>query len=372
MLSREELLWRADKIGASESAIPLGWSPFVTPSELVAQRVKLLAQAGSVFDDSPPPIETEVQERGDLFQSVLIEKFRRDHPEFLVFESHPGDKTGPFPGTFVHPEHRWLHAKPDALVCSRSSGSSPGELVGPLECKTANRAAQRKHGWGPAGGKIPKHVLAQNMQQQEIVLKHFGLKAVRGFVIVMCGMDDFREYEVPFNPGLIASMIEINGDFLRRYILTKTPPPPDSSKTYGQTLAHFFPPGEERKDTLEATPGDIDEAGKLRSAMAESARAEALETTLRNRLRLRIEEAGVKGMAGVLPDGEAFNLRLSTVNATNYEAAAREAGATPGQIAEFQRTDWKGLCDSMKVKKAILDRHKSHQGAKKFTPTFGD
>lgn len=119
--------------------------------------------------------ESEPMEWGTLLEPVIIEKFKREHPELDVLYN---------PGTFIHSERRWQLANPDALARHRETG----EII-VVEIKTA----RYEDDWDDATGAIPPSYRAQVLWY----LQTFGLK--RAIVATLFSGSRYREFEQTFD-----------------------------------------------------------------------------------------------------------------------------------------------------------------------------
>lgn len=173
--------WHADRratIGASDAPIITGDAPW-------GDLLTLYAIKAGIIDD--PTRETNAMRWGlrledtvaDWFTEVTGKKLRRDN-------------TRP-----RHPDHAWMATSLDRRVVGENAL---------LEIKTARYASDE---WGLAGtAEIPAHYVVQCQHEMAVT------GAETCYVAVLFGGSEPRQYEVPRDDELIASLIELEGEFM--------------------------------------------------------------------------------------------------------------------------------------------------------------
>jgi len=173
-----------------------------------------------------------------------------------------------------------MGANLDAIVTDRPVG---------VDAKTAGlRQADR---WGdPGTDDIPEEALLQ-MQWYLAVVE--GME--RWDVAVLLGQQ-YRIYRVLPNRGLQDMLIDICGRWWERYVLGKTPPPPDASLSARRMLERLYPTSGE----------ELRSADELAKTLALQYRQvdEQVDAAIRERDRLRNELCALIGdAAGIQGDG---------------------------------------------------------------------
>lgn len=170
--SREEWLTeRMNGIGASEAPVAYGNSPFMTNIDLW----KIKTGRTSQKDLS----ENEAVQQGVLFEPLIREIFKAEHPEYSV-EYHPF-------WIYRSKKYPFMFATLDGVVTKKDTGD---RLV--LEIK--NVTPQGKFGWQEwADGQVKSAYYAQIVHQ--VVVTGFS-----GAILAVClhkrdGGFDYREYE---------------------------------------------------------------------------------------------------------------------------------------------------------------------------------
>jgi putative phage-type endonuclease len=201
------LQMRQKCIGASQSALILGVSPFGGPYDAYLQIVE-----GMKLNDTPH------MRRGRRLEAAVLDMLR-DEAEIEISGS-----------VFVRSgDHDWLTATPDGVV--RGEG---GRIEAGAEAKTAN--PWNKDEWGDEGtDHIPDHYRVQVAHQLlvlDVDVCHLG---------VLFGVDDFRRYEIPRRADIEGMIVEGLEKFWRDHVLPQKPPDMEGARHLGEWLAKRYP-----------------------------------------------------------------------------------------------------------------------------------
>lgn len=190
VLEPRSAAWHADRratIGASDAPIITGDSPW-------GDLLTLFAVKSGIVD--PPDIDTPQTKWGLRLESVVAEWFTETYGLELV-----KDDTRP-----RHPKHPWMATSLDRRVVGENA------LV---EIKTARFATDE---WGQQDtAEIPAHYIVQVQHEMAVT------GADTCYVAVLFGGSDPRRYIVPRDEALIASLIELEAEFME-CVRTGTPP----------------------------------------------------------------------------------------------------------------------------------------------------
>jgi putative phage-type endonuclease len=201
--------------------------------------------------------ETEAQRWGKLLEPVIFEELRER-----------GYLVQPAPG-----EHRkdWLIGHPDGYVIE------DGAISGVLEVKTVGQWAKRE--WN---GQPPLAYVAQ--------LQHYlhltGLD--RALLAVLVGGQRLELTEIERNDRWIATLIELEKEFLDRYLKPDLPPPVRHDDA--DNLARMFPEHEPGRRVRLAKDA-LDVLAELRARTAQRDAIERQCETLRNQLKATMGDA---------------------------------------------------------------------------------
>lgn len=184
---------RRSSLGASEIAAVCGMDPFAGPWDVWADKLGL--DIREEFAES---------DMGHLFERPLLEHYSRKTGVALTY-----------PGTLIHPLHRWVSATPDGLASDRVVQV---KIVG----------ANMVHKWD---GGVPEYVVCQVQWEMFVT----GLPLA---VVVACvGGTDYRALDVPADPEIQQSLFEIGRAFWESHVLTGAPPDPDASEACRNALS---------------------------------------------------------------------------------------------------------------------------------------
>jgi len=158
MLTEEQRLRRKEGLGASDSAIIMGYSSYKTPYQLY------LEKTGTVNDEEE---ETEFQYWGNALEPLILQRFAEENGVVLTF-----------PDTIYHPDYPYIFANLDGWLESEQAV---------VEAKCAN-SYQRKE-WDPATSDgIPLSYLIQIAKQVAVT------NAKRGYCAVLFGGNEFMQF----------------------------------------------------------------------------------------------------------------------------------------------------------------------------------
>lgn len=177
MLTDEQRARRCEGLGASDSAIIMGYSSYKTPYQLY------LEKTGIVTDDEDV---TEVQYWGNALEPLIIKRFSQEN-----------DVEVTFPDTVYHPNYPYIFANLDGWITAENAV---------IECKCAN-AFQRKE-WDMAlTDGIPLTYLIQIAKQCAIT------DASRGYCAVLIGGMEYKQFIYERDKALEELIIQADIDF---------------------------------------------------------------------------------------------------------------------------------------------------------------
>jgi predicted phage-related endonuclease len=328
---REEwLLQRKGGIGGTDISAILGLNPWRRPIDVYLSKLGLAEQP-----------QTQAMRLGSRMEPVIADEYADLTGSTLV--------RGPeiarlFPGVanvwrghtvIEHREHPCIIGTPDAIVPDAERG---------LEIKNAGF---RGRDWGdPGTSEIPLHYRLQCAWYMALT----GLN--QWDVAVLFSGNRMDVYTVQRIAELESLLIEAGINFWHKYILTRTPPDVDASKSYAQYLAKNFRLGNEQ--VVPSTPEAEHWAERLREAQEQRAKCEQAEQLARNHLMSLVGRN--KGMEGAF--GKATWVRFKPQAATDWQALAQSFNPTPEQIARF--TTEKERNPYLKVTFAERERKNEH------------
>lgn len=158
MITDEQRKARMNGLGASDTAIIMGFSTYKTPYELYLEKM------GIVEADET---ESEQQYWGNMLERPILERFARDNHVELEF-----------PDTIYHPKYPFMFANLDAWCPS---------LNAVVEAKNSNAFMRNTWDNAQADG-IPVQYLVQIAKQVACV------DCDMGFCAVLIGGNEYREY----------------------------------------------------------------------------------------------------------------------------------------------------------------------------------
>lgn len=184
-----------------------------------------------------------------------------------------------------------------------------------VEYKTVSPWA--RHEWGESGtAEIPLHYY---MQVQWYLM---AMKARKGHVVALIGLDDLRHYQVRADIKLHQQMVVTARDWWDKYIVGGERPPLEGTALETEWLKRTPQTSEEVLDG-EAVEGAAEVFRDLLMYQSERKDAEAAEESAKNWLREKI--GSHKGMR--FANGSVSWSAMSERYATDWESVAKELGA---------------------------------------------
>lgn len=177
MLTEEQRARRCNGIGASDSAIIMGYSSYKTPYELY------LEKTGAVEPDEEM---TEQQYWGNALEPVILKRFEQENNVTLTF-----------PDTIYHPDYPFIFANLDGWIESERAV---------VEAKSAN-SFQRKEWDMSINDGIPLVYLIQIAKQCAIT------NATRGYCAVLIGGMEYKQFIYERDRELEQAIIQSDIDF---------------------------------------------------------------------------------------------------------------------------------------------------------------
>jgi len=202
MLSETDILMRATGIGASETPMLCGVSPFGNAIDVYLRKMGLAQETA-----------TDAQLLGNFLEDGIVQLY-----------SHKTGAACEQGSTLRHPRHSWFLATPDRLVNGR-------ERL--LEIKLVGTWMQ--HFWSDEENGVPEYVQVQCQQQMEVADIEWC------DVAALLGGTDLRIYHLQRDREIGASLIEIAHAFWHDHVLAKVPPPLDGSDAARALLAALYP-----------------------------------------------------------------------------------------------------------------------------------
>lgn len=271
-LTSHQLQLRRSHLGASETPVVLGLSPFATqPRDIYWQKV------AATVDDEP----TEAQARGHWLEDSLLDWASEQlgvgivRNQFRVLHDGPGAEI--------------LSATHDALMQGKPQG---------LEAKVVSRWNPAYDEWGEEGtDQIPASIIIQ-VQQQMLVS---GLEVVWLPVAIETGGLERRMYRVPRDDELIGLFCPPATEWWRKHVVGRVVPGDDPTPPMAVL---------KRINRIEGSVADLDDGVAQLIESREQVEAEINEAKARDEsLKCRIIEALGEAEAGKLPDGRLITYR---------------------------------------------------------------
>lgn len=270
-LTNHQLDLRKNHLGASETPVVLGLSPFsMTPRDIYWRKV-------ADIEDEP----TKAQARGHWLEDSLLDWASEQLGAGIVRNQfrvlHEGE------GAEI------LSATHDALMQAKPEG---------LEAKVVGRWNPEYGDWGEEGtDQIPASIVIQ-CQQQMLVS---GLEVVWLPVAIETGGLERRMYRVPRDEELIGLFRVPAVEWWRRHVVSRVVPGDDPTPPMAVL---------KRLNRIEGTVVDLDAAVGELIESREQVEAEINEAKARDEsLKCRIIEALGEAEAGKLPDGRLITYR---------------------------------------------------------------
>lgn len=288
-LTKEQHELRRKGIGGSEIAAVAGLSEYMRPIDVWQSKM------GIEHDN-----RNHHSDRGKFLEDGIVEWYKRRTGSEVVK-----------PGTLRHERYHIVIATPD--------GVADETRVLEVKCPSWRTSSH----WGePGTDQIPDYYLPQVIWEMAVT----GLDSAD--VACFAG-DDLHIYKVQWSQQLFEALLEMAHHFWETYVLTKTPPPPDASKSYADYLANAYPLAVEPEFAI--TDGN----DELEAAVSEWRSIKEAEKRLADRKRdaENIIKSAIGSTAGLA--GSWGRLRYTNVQgrvATDWRAVAVELGASQEQI----------------------------------------
>ncbi|RYF51023.1 MAG: hypothetical protein EOO38_04220 [Cytophagaceae bacterium] len=264
-LTPEQLEMRKSGVSASEASAVCGLNPYCSPIDVWQRKV------GIKEDDLS--LNSAVI-RGTLFEEPICKWYTLLSGRRVVPQT-----------TLRHPDYPIIMATPDGVAFK------DGEEPRCLEIKSPGPFTVRN--WGtPETDEIDQNYIAQVTWQMAVT----GLKICD---VVMFNGAEPQIYHVDYDEDFFQATREIAERFFRDYVMTKTPPPPDTTAAYGEFLARYAPM-RDAKSVIDLC-GD-DEASRWAQQLKEAQRAgeyaEMMATEAKNHLKALIGEHASANIPG--------------------------------------------------------------------------
>lgn len=289
-LTREQLIERKQRLGASEAAAALGLSPWLSPLELWQDKVAPDVVV-STADENP------IVEWGTRLERAILDKYLQSN-NVCAIEAPASWR--------VSARYPWLGCTPDAVLADRL-----------VEVKTAATARD----WGePGTDDVPPYYVIQCMQQMLVC------EVTRVDVAVLIAGHDYREYVVSYDQELAKELIERTWSFWR-HVMNATPPDVQSIADAARRW-----PREVTGSVRVATDPQLDALFAIRELKREQEKIDEQIDALGLELRKAIGDAE----ALITPSGEIL-ATWKAQNRTTFDSVAFKK-ADPKRWAEFART----------------------------------
>lgn len=177
MLTEEQRVKRQNGLGASDSAIIMGYSSYKTPYELYLEKTGALTQEDEM---------TEQQYWGNELEPLIIKRFSQENNVEVSF-----------PDTLHHPEHPFIFANLDGWIESEKAV---------VEAKCANSFQRKEWDMASSDG-IPLVYLIQIAKQCSIT------NASRGYCAVLIGGMEYKQFVYERDTSLEELIIQSDIEF---------------------------------------------------------------------------------------------------------------------------------------------------------------
>lgn len=284
-------------IGGSDIAAIMGVHPYRTAYDVWLRIMQGFEQA-----DSP------VLRRGRLMEPVLRELARTELGLTLI---------GP---TYIeNAEHDfWARASLD----DQASGYMYD--IEPVEFKTVSPFARQQ--WGDEGTHdVPIHYLYQ------LQWYLWMMKAPRGHLIALIGLDDFRHYRIKADKGLHARMIEAARAFWQRHVIEGLEPSKEGSSLAADFVAKKYDAPTEDYLTEADSPAI---EGILKAYWAAKDCVDEAEERL-EKVKLELKEIIGNARGIKTPAATISWAKPAPRTVIDWEAVARDAGVSPILIEKY-------------------------------------
>lgn len=277
----------------------------------------------SVYVDKTTEIDpkepTFPMRMGHLLQPVVAQLYLENKPANKLIE----------PGLLTHKTEDWAGGTPDYIVTDVE-----GKWLHGLECKTTSY--RRRHEWGESGSqKMPMECLIQSLHYLHICRSHWPEMNEWHVAVLIGGSEDFREYCVKYDKDTEWAMMEVGREFWTNHVLKKIPPDPVSGKVDAKVLDQMWHKSiQTRLDAPPESPLSLlaEDLGDVREKMGI---LKARESDITNRMKFLVGDSdGVDG---------------------------RDWTLTWRRNKPRTNTDWKAVCDEVKVSEEVIEKHTKFQ-----------
>lgn len=258
MSHKEWLQARKSGIGGSDAASIAGLNKWSSPLKVFMDKTETLNEV------SEQPI-SEAAEWGNIHEPSIRKKFKENHPELRVQQSH---------FMWQHPKYKFMLANVDGLVFDPNRG------WGVLEIKTASEWLNGE--WGEE--QAPENYVIQIQHYLAVLGLNYGWFAV------LIGGNKYREFFIERDNSLIEPLIELEKDFWENHVIQNIPPEPDGSDSSAEILLSLHPassalPTDEILELEDSTVDLINELDQIKKQEKELAkRKKEIEQTLQKKL----------------------------------------------------------------------------------------
>jgi putative phage-type endonuclease len=262
-LTRDQVKARGPRIGGDDAAAICGKHPYKTAYE-IALRIR-----GEI---EPEDLEgKDIIEFGNEMEGVLARFYERKNKVKLIE-----------PDTIVHPKYPFIAGNLDRRI--------EGDPTTGIECK--NTGVFVKDSWGqPGTDEVPERVILQT--------SHYMMCApeIERFKILRCfGGNQYQEYVVPRNQGLIDALLQIELAFYENIQAGRIPEPDWFHRTTSDALSRAF---KKVEGTIEARPDLVHWTLSYEEASAEAKRTAELKEAIKNHIDFLMGNIEI----ALLPDG---------------------------------------------------------------------
>jgi len=228
MLTEEQRAKRHEGLGASDTAIIMGYSSFKTPYQLYLEKTGILSTEQEL---------TEAQYWGNALEPLIIKRFAEENNVEVTF-----------PDTVYHPDYPFIFANIDGWIESE-------EAV--IEAKSANSFQRKEWDMALTDG-IPLVYLIQLAKQCLIT------DASRGYCAVLIGGMEYKQFIYERDKALENLILEADLEFWHN---VQNRIPPDPTTTSDCRLKYPKPNPDKVQDSNFRTTNAIDELLEVKVAI---------------------------------------------------------------------------------------------------------
>ena len=220
-----------------------------------------------------------------------------------------GWKLAPHPGIIESAEYEWCAASADDLLADENAG---------VEYKSVDPRGYSD--WGDEGtDQVPTDYLIQCTHYMA------AFDRPRWYICAYFGGNDLRRYVLQRDLDLEETWRSVCETFWREHVLTKTPPPPDSTPDYGEWLIRRY---KSNGTTVSAGPEAEGWATRLRETKAQIAALEEQEREATNHLQQLLGE-------GERMKGDGWLMRYQERTSTSWKGICEELGAPTELVTKY-------------------------------------